>query len=196
MIEHSAQKREFLTIAKVLRAHGLKGFVEAKSLTDFPERFKPGARVYGSSYDLSQKEPSGSEDAQKNLENQALELILEKAKAKGKNLLLKFEGVTSRGEAENLKGRFLQVPSNEAVPLPKDTYWYHQIVGLKVFTLAGEFIGEITDILKTGSNDVYVISPEGRGKKEILVPATIEVVKEVDLENKRMVIEPLPGLLD
>ena len=199
MFKSRRENPEFLVIGKIIKAHGMKGFVEAKSLTDFPERFKPGLRVYASDFDLSETgfdyKFSKQSDTQGYLKSSVTRLRLEKVGAKGNNLLLKFQEVKNRREAENYKGHFLQVPITEAVSLPENAYWYHQIEGLKVATASGEIIGEITGILKTGSNDIYVVS-RGRDKKEVLIPATKEVVKKVDLKNQRMVIEPLPGLLD
>ena len=79
-------------------------------------------------------------------------------------------------------------------PLPDGSYYHFQIVGLTVFTVDGVPLGEVVDILETGSNDVYVIrDDEG---KEHLLPALKDVVKDIDLEKGLMLVQPLPGLLE
>jgi 16S rRNA processing protein RimM len=78
------------------------------------------------------------------------------------------------------------------MPLPDHTYYRDQIVGLRVVTTAGETLGTITEILVTGSNDVYVVRDEQR---ETLIPALKEIVREVDVTGGRMVIDPVDGLL-
>ncbi|MDO8885364.1 ribosome maturation factor RimM [Candidatus Oleimmundimicrobium sp.] len=169
-------KPTFLTIGKIVGAHGLRGEVKILSLTDFPARFKAGLSVYI-------YPPSPEID----------KLKIEWTKGTSKNIILKFNGVDNRKDAEKLKGLLLQVLEENACSLPKGTYWQHEIIGLKVITLNKKFIGYITEIIKTGSNDVYVVKFKG---KEKFIPAIKDVVKEIDLKNKRMVIEPLEGLLE
>ena len=111
----------------------------------------------------------------------------------GLGLLLKLDTVRSRDAARSLFGRFLYVPETEAIALPSGEYFVHQIVGLSVVTDHGVTLGNIVEVLETGSNDVYVVrGPTG----EALLPATKEVIKEIDLEARRMVVSLIPGLVD
>ena len=98
----------------------------------------------------------------------------------------------SRDEAEGLRGKTVEVPEEEAVDLPPDHYFWHQIIGLRVLGEDGQVLGTVDDILQTGANDVYVVRrPEGG---ELLLPAIQQVVKSVDLQAGIMTIELMPGL--
>ena len=110
-----------------------------------------------------------------------------------KGVLLKLAGVATPEQAEALRGALVFVPAAEAVPLSEGQYYWHQIIGLDVQTSDGRQLGRISDILRTGSNDVYVVRSD-RG--ELLIPAIEDVVKEIDLARRRMIVEPMPGLLD
>jgi 16S rRNA processing protein RimM len=108
-------------------------------------------------------------------------------------VILRLDVLTSRDAARDLIGTYLYVPEAEAVTLPKGEYFVHQIVGLTVLTSDGDTLGTITDVLQTGSNDVYVVKgPRG----EVLVPALKDVVRHVDLESGTMTVTLPPGLLD
>ena len=106
-------------------------------------------------------------------------------------VMLKLEGVNSRDDVEELRGALITVP-RETVPPPPEGHFYHfQLTGMHVYTTQGEYLGRITEILATGSNDVYVTSLEGR---EVLIPALDEVVREVDVQGGRMTVELPQGL--
>jgi 16S rRNA processing protein RimM len=111
-------------------------------------------------------------------------------------MLLQFAGIGDRTDAESLRGQWIFVPESEAVTLEEDTYFVHDIIGLAVQTVAGEPLGTVTDVLATGANDVYVVAPPDDPKREILLPAIEEVVKEINLEQGTMTVELLPGLLE
>ena len=105
---------------------------------------------------------------------------------------VKFVGVDNREQAAELRGLYLQAPESSLHPPGEDTYYHYQLIGLLVVTTSGEELGEITDIVTTGANEVFVV----RGpRRELLIPAIEDVVREVDVGGGRMVIEPIPGLL-
>ena len=79
----------------------------------------------------------------------------------------------------------------KAFPLPAGQYYRFQIIGLQVWTTLGDYLGKVEDVLPTGSNDVYVVQSEAG---ELLVPAIDDVVKKIDVEGNRMVVELLPGM--
>jgi len=165
---------KWLIIGQVHGAHGTGGEVRVAILTDFPEeRFVPRAFIYvGEKHDRYQ---------------------IERVRHTPRGALIKLAGINTRTEAEGLKQAYLMIRSEDALPLPPDTYYHHQIEGLAVSTEAGEFIGTVREILSTGSNDVYVVQGELYG--EVLLPATKEVVLSIDLEAQRMTVRLLPGLL-
>lgn len=106
--------------------------------------------------------------------------------------LVMFQGVTAREDAEALQGLLIEVP--EWTVRPDDgAYFVHQLIGLDVFLPDGSRLGEVIDLLQPGANDVYVVAGPGG---EVLIPAIAEVITEIDLANRRMVITPLPGLLN
>jgi 16S rRNA processing protein RimM len=105
-----------------------------------------------------------------------------------KFILALLEGIRTRAEAEELKGRMVLVDPAELPPLEADEYYWHEILGMRVVTEAGEDVGRIAEIFPTGSNDVYVVR---QGEKETLVPAIKDVVVSIDKKTRTMVIHPL-----
>ena len=105
---------------------------------------------------------------------------------------LRLSGIEDREAAGELGGRLLAIPESELEPLPEGQYYRFQLIGLTVISTGGEELGRVTEVLSTGANDVYVVSGD-RG--ELLLPATDEVVREIDLETGRMLVKTLPGLL-
>ena len=95
-------------------------------------------------------------------------------------IILSFTGVASPTEAQPLVGQFLTVPSSEVPDLPEGEYFHFQLLGLKVVTDTGEELGEITEILETGSNDVYIVTGDGG---EVLIPALNSVITDIGLDE-------------
>jgi 16S rRNA processing protein RimM len=156
----------------VLGAHGIKGELKCRVITDFPSRrFKRGTRVFIGSQPYT----------------------VAGARAQPPNVLLRFEELTDRTAAEKLHGLDVELAREEAGPPPRGKFYWHDVIGLDVVdSTTGESLGKVSDILETGANDVYIVhGPRG----EILVPAIKSVVKQIDPEGGRMLIEPLPGLL-
>lgn len=108
-------------------------------------------------------------------------------------VLLRLDGYPTRTEAESLRGELLQVPISEAVPLEEGEYFLYQLLGTQVFTNDGRLIGRLIEILETGANNVFVVES---AQRQILLPDIPEVIKEIDIEKGRLVIDPIPGLID
>jgi 16S rRNA processing protein RimM len=106
-------------------------------------------------------------------------------------VVLKLHGVETIEDAAKLRDALVEVPEEEAVKLPPNHYFWHQIIGLQVVTVDGAVLGKIDEILETGSNDVYVIHGPGG---ELLIPAIKQVVKSVDLNSGTMTVELMPEL--
>jgi 16S rRNA processing protein RimM len=166
---------KYLIVGETHRPHGLAGEIAVSSLTDFPDRFREGAVFY-----LNPPVPE--------IEN----LVIERIKETPRGYIVKFAGVSSREDAEAIGKRSLVVPAEEASQLPEGDIWIHDIIGLEVHTVDGQFLGLVKDVLRTGSNDVYVV----QNGKEYLIPAIADIVKEISLEDNKMLIEPIPGLLE
>ncbi|MHB8780658.1 MAG: ribosome maturation factor RimM [Candidatus Geothermincolia bacterium] len=158
----------------IVGAHGVKGWLRVVSLSDNPDRFRVGRRFF-----------IEDEDGLK-------PVIMDEVSPGPGFLRLHLGGVDSRPEALSLKGRQLLIPESEVEPLPEGEYWEHQLIGLRVLTVAGDKLGVVEDIIWAAGNDVYVV----RGEREHLIPASKEVVVRIDLEEGVMVVDPLPGLLE
>lgn len=165
----------YLAIGRIVRAHGIKGEVSVTVLTDFPERFGSTEWVYVGN------------------ETDADAYRLQSHRWHKNNVLLTLDGVTDRTHAQQLTGQLVQVPMADAVPLPEGSYYVYQLVGLQVFTTAGEPLGTVVDIFETGANDVLVVQNEAQ--QEILLPSIPDVLKSADLDQKRITVELIDGLI-
>ena len=166
---------EWATIGTVVALFGLRGELKVRTLTDIPNRFAELDAVY-----------SGDQHVR--------HLIEGVRPYKGDMILLKLKGFDDATGAEKLRGVDLTIPLSELAKLPPDSYYQHDILGLRVFTLEDRPLGTIVDIIETGSNDVYVVKmPHGI---QHLIPAIKDVVKQIDLVRHTMHIDPIPGLLD
>jgi 16S rRNA processing protein RimM len=165
----------YIALGRILRPHGVRGEVVVEVLTDFPERLAGLERVHLG-------------DAQ-----QATPATVRSCRSNGETVLMAFREYPDRTAVEALRDQLVQVPLAEAAPLPADTYYPHQLVGLDVETTAGDDLGRLSDVLFTSANDVYVVTgPRG----QVLLPAIRQVIKEIDLNAGRMVVELMPGLVD
>ncbi|MDP9181125.1 MAG: ribosome maturation factor RimM [Chloroflexota bacterium] len=154
----------------MLGAWGLRGDLKVEPLAP-PAAFKPGRTVY----------LGGNE------------CTIERSRRTERLLYLKLSGIEGRERAADERGRYLLVPEATLDPPAEDTYYWFQLIGLHVVSTAGEELGQISEIITTGSNDVFVVrGPRG----ELLIPAIDDVVQEVDIPAARMLIEPIAGLLD
>lgn len=171
---------EWATIGKIVALFGVRGELKVLPLTDIPDRF------------TSLKAVHVSTDVNTNTYKRYT--ITSVRPYKGEMLLVKLEGITSANDAESLRGQSLWIPESELAQLPPDSYYQHDILGLKVYTLSNHEVGQIVDLFPTGGNDVYVVrTPE---RKEVMIPAIKTVVRQIDVLRGVMYIDPLPGLLD
>jgi len=171
-----AENGMLITIGKAVKPFGVKGEMKIEPLTDFPERFRKLTRVYLVS-------PAGNEIA----------CTVSSVRYAGSTPLLQFGGYDSPEKAKALNGWLVKVPEEEVVPLPDGRYYWFELIGMDVFSEADEKLGTIVDIFETGSNDVYVMK---RGREEVYIPATQDVIKQVDRKAKRMIIHLIDGLLE
>jgi 16S rRNA processing protein RimM len=160
-----------IVVGKVTKAHGLRGEVTVLPLTDNPDRFAPGGVVY-------------LEDGRA--------LSIRDSRDNGARLLVTFEGVADRIAADALRGSMLVVPESDLPELPEGTYWPHQLEGCEVVTASGRSLGTIADVVANRANDIWITAgPDG---EEILVPAIRQVIAEVDIAAKRVLVHEVPGI--
>lgn len=107
--------------------------------------------------------------------------------------LLLLEGITNREEADALKGQLIEIPDAQVRRNDEESYFLHELIGLEMVTSTGDVVGRVTEVLQPGANDVYVVHGDAG---EVLVPAIGDVINEIDIAAGRIVITPLPGLLD
>lgn len=166
-----------LVVARIGRAHGVKGEVTVEVRTDEPElRLAPGAVL------ATDPAPAGP-------------LTIETGRVHSGRLLLRFEGVRDRNAAEALRNTLLiaEIDPDE-LPEGEDEYYDHQLIDLDVVTKDGAEVGRITEISHLPSQDLFVV--EGPDGGEVLIPFVAEIVTEIDLEEQRAVIDPPPGLIE
>ncbi len=166
---------EFITIGKVVSTHSNKGEVNIFPLTDSTDRFKNLVTVFLRN------------------NNSQTTLNIEKIRIKEDTVILKLKDIENIEEAKMIVGSFLEVERKNALKLPKDTYFIFEIIGLEVYTENNIFLGKVENVISTGSNDVYIV--KGKNKKELFIPAIREVVKNVNLEKKRITINIVDGLI-
>ena len=162
-------------IGKVVSTQGNKGEVNVLSFTDSIERFKNLDNVF--------------------LRNKNSQTILnvEKIRIKKDTVILKLKDIENLEEARMIVGSFLEVERKDAVKLSKDTYFIFEIIGLEAYTENNIFLGKVENVISTGSNDVYVV--RRKDKEELFIPAIHNVVKNIDLEKKRITINMVDGLI-
>lgn len=163
---------EFLEVGRVLRALGLRGELKLAVWPPHTEDLTNVAILYVGDdfepYDVEFVRPHGTAMA------------------------IKLSGCDTREQAEGLRNLIVHIHRSNATPLGPDQYYYHQIIGLQVFTVGGEPLGKVVEIIETGANDVYIVhGPSG----EVLLPARAEVIKHIDLDASRLTVELLAGLL-
>lgn len=171
----SSQPR-FLVIGQIVRPHGVRGEVRADIHTDLPERFTWLKEIF-----LATDEDGAD----------ATTWAIEALRFHQGQVLLKLASIGDRDEAETLRGQWLLIPEDEAIPLEEGEYFLYQLVGLAVYTDENELLGELAEVLETGANNVFVVRGAGR---EWLLPDTDEVILEIDFDRGRMTVHLLPGL--
>ncbi|MFE5855091.1 ribosome maturation factor RimM [Streptomyces sp. NPDC056500] len=166
-----------LVVARIGRAHGIKGEVTVDVRTDEPEqRLAPGA--------VLATDPAGIGP-----------LTIETGRVHSGRLLLRFAGVRDRTGAEALRNTLLIAEVDpEEQPDDPDEYYDHQLIDLDVVTVDGAEVGRITEISHLASQDLLIVEREDGS--ETMIPFVEEIVVEIDLEEQRAVIDPPPGLID
>ncbi len=158
-----------MLVGKVMAPVGVRGEVKVEVHSDISHRYSTGAVLY--------------------IDGSPIPVL--SCRTIPRALVVMFGGVDSRAAAETLRGKNICVPESDVPSLPEGTYYHYELVGMRVFTIDGEDLGTVTDVLVTGANDVYVVSGD-RG--ETLVPALAGVVEGVDVKNRRLTVD-LPETL-
>jgi 16S rRNA processing protein RimM len=159
-----------IVVGIVTTAHGLRGEVAVQNRSDNPDRWRDGARV---------------------LLETGRELTIDHARPHGRRMLVKFAGIDDRDAAERLRGANLVVPESWVPALPDGEWWSHEVVGSEVWTEGGRRLGVVTEVIANPANDLWVTVDRGN---ETLIPALADLLVEVDVRAKRIVVRDVPGL--
>lgn len=161
---------EFLKVGKIVNTHGLKGEMKVIALTDNPRRFD-------------------------NLECVLIdgkEVAIEGCKYQKDRVIVKLEGIDRIEDAEKMKEKFMEIPRENAVELEEDCYFLADLRECTVFDTTGKEIGRVYDVLQTKNNDVYWI----KSPKEILIPALKDIVLDIIIDERKIVIKPVGEWMD
>lgn len=166
--------QEYFEIGQIVNTSGLKGVVKVNPFTDDISRFEELKKVF----------------IEKNKE--LTEYEIEEVRYHKNQVLLKFKNIDSIEEAEKFRNCYIKISRKDAKELPEDTYFIVDLIDTNVYLENNEYVGKIIDVFSTGSNDVYVIKREENS--DLLIPAIKDVVKSVDIKNKKMIINLIKGL--
>ena len=164
-----------LEIGQIVNTFGIKGMVKIKPFTDDIKRFDNLKTVY----------------IEKN--NTQKEYEIEEVKYHKDMVLIKFKGVDTVEQAELLRNAYLTISRDSVETLEEGRYYIVDMLGLEVYTDEQVLLGTLDDIFNTGSNDIYVV--KDKQGKQILLPAIQDVIKQIDMENRKMIVHLLPGLV-
>ena len=167
---------KYLEIGQIVNTFGIKGMVKVKPFTqDTKKRFDNLKKVY-----IQNK-------------NTIKEYEIEEVKYHKEMVLIKFKGIENPEEANLLRNYYLVVDRDKEEPLEEGTYYIVDMIGLEVYTEEGEKLGILDDVFSYGSSDIYVVKNELG--KQILLPAIEEVIKNIDMEKRKMTVHLIPGLV-
>lgn len=166
---------EYIIIGKIINTHGIKGEVKVFPLTDDIKRFDFLNYAY--------------------IGEGKTKVCLEKVKYHKNLAILKFKEYNNINDIEKLKNSFIYVDEQERIILPENHFFIYELINSQVFDKEMNLIGLLTDIIQGSSNDVYVVQDKVNDK-EYLIPAVKEFVINVDIENKKIVIDPIEGMIE
>lgn len=166
---------KYLEIGQIVNTFGIKGMVKIKPFTDDINRFDKLKKIYI-------KNKDGKKEYQ-----------IQEVKYHKNMVLMKLEGIDTVEQADLLRQSYLLVNRDDEEPLEEGVYYIVDLIGLEVYTDEGVLLGNVDDIFNTGSNDIYVVK-DGKGK-QILLPGIPDVIKDVDLEEGKITVHLIPGLV-
>lgn len=168
--------RDLILIGHVIRPHGIAGLLRIVSYAQSLETFLQAGSVFMD---------RGNNEFE---EGKVIDI-----RPHGSSFLLRLSGLNSIEQTEIFKAAKIFIRKDSLIKKDEDEFFYYELLGLNVYSITGQYLGVVKEIFPTGSNDVYVV--EGQGK-EFLIPAIHQVIKEINIAQKRMVISPIKGLLE
>ena len=167
------QPPNFLVVGRIVRPHGIRGGFVVEQFSQVIQSIRPGTEIF--------------------LGNTTAPSIVTSIRSHSGRYLLVIEGCEDRDTAEQWRDTEIRLESSGVEPLLEGEYYHWQLLGLRVCCEDGEALGEIAEIIETGANDVFIVRSEAGD--EVLIPAIESVIREVDLEQGKVIVHLLPGLL-
>ena len=167
---------EFVIVGRITKPHGVKGALKVDPITDDPQRFKTLKSVRVGPED----DPGDSID-------------IARIQFQNKFVILSFEGIETREDADAFRGQYLYISQDELMPLPDDSVYIFELIGLEVYTNKNEFVGIVKDVREFPANDMFVVEKDDH---EYLIPDVPDIVKDVDPDSGKIIINPVEGLLE
>ena len=168
-----SDRPRYVAVGRIARAHGVRGEVAVLPLTQVGSRFERGSRLLAG-------------------EGEDRPMVVASSRPHRDRMLVFFEGIKDRDAAEALQGTYLFVPATAVPLLPEGEFWPHELIGCEVIIDGGKTLGRLREVIHTPANDVW--SVQGDDGTEVLVPALKDVVRDVDVEARRVVVREVPGL--
>ncbi|MBU5437729.1 ribosome maturation factor RimM [Tissierella sp. MSJ-40] len=169
------EEMDYIKVGKIINTHGIKGEVKVFPLTDNLERFDDLKKAY-----LGEKK---------------IKVELENVKYHKGLVIIKFKEYNNINEILSFKDYFIYVDEEERIVLPENHFFIYDILGCQVFDSMGKNIGIVEDVIQASSNDVYVIKDE-KNNKEYLIPAVRQFFLEINIKEKKIIIDPIEGMIE
>lgn len=163
-----------LEIGQIVNSYGIKGFFKVVPYTDDINRYSNLKTIYIEK------------------DKKLCKMEIEEVKYHNKLVLLKLKGIDDINDTIKFKNCYIKIDRKDAIELPEDSYFIVDLIGLEVFTDEGRLLGNLVDVFPTGSNDVYVVKDE-LGKQKLL-PGIDEVIKVIDIEAGKIIVNLIEGL--
>ena len=167
---------KYFEVGQIVNTFGIKGEVKVTAFTDDLDRFDDFKELY-----IEKK-------------NELYTFEIEHVKYHKNMVIIKFKGIDTIEEAEKYRNCYLKIDRKDAKKLPEGTYFIADLIGLPVYTDEGILLGKVDDIYNNGSSDIYVIKDEMG--KQVLLPSIPDVLKEVNLEEEKIIVHIIKGLLN
>lgn len=165
--------KDYIKVGKIVNTHGVKGYIKCIPLTDDLERFEELEYVY------TEKD---------NIKRTIDDVWYQKGL-----VCLKLKDIDDMDKAESFKDTYISIVEDQLRVLPEDSYYLFDLEGIDVYSNNGDYIGKISEVYQTGANDVYEVK---NNKNSYLIPAIKDVVKSVNVQDKKMIINVIEGLLE